>query len=177
MTGIILIWSIVKTLNFGQIQNLLQSDPEKFDNQRRRVIGLLIFWWRGWKIGPISGARLAAATPREGPTPVSALIHAATMVAAGVYMLCRVYFLFNGIDLFVISWIGGITALLAALIAIQQDDTEAHSRLFHGVAIGLHGHGGRFQRTARGHVSFGNPRVFQGTVVPRRGRSHSFAAP
>jgi len=60
----------------------------------------------------------------EGPTPVSALIHAATMVAAGVYMLCRVFFIFTPDALTVIAWIGGITALLAALIAIQQNDIK-----------------------------------------------------
>jgi NADH-quinone oxidoreductase subunit L len=57
----------------------------------------------------------------EGPTPVSALIHAATMVAAGVYMLCRVFFLLDlpgSYALTVIGWIGGVTALLAALIAL-----------------------------------------------------------
>src|SRR5947207_11828559 len=60
----------------------------------------------------------------EGPTPVSALIHAATMVAAGVYMLCRVFFLFNAPSLHVIAWVGGITALMAALIAVQQNDIK-----------------------------------------------------
>ncbi|MEZ5303754.1 MAG: proton-conducting transporter membrane subunit [Verrucomicrobiales bacterium] len=62
----------------------------------------------------------------EGPTPVSALIHAATMVAAGVYMLVRVAFLI-GLSVCaqdVIAWIGGITALLAALMATQQDDIK-----------------------------------------------------
>jgi NADH-quinone oxidoreductase subunit L len=60
----------------------------------------------------------------EGPTPVSALIHAATMVAAGVYMLCRVFFIFTPDALTVISWVGGFTALLAALIAFQQNDIK-----------------------------------------------------
>jgi NADH-quinone oxidoreductase subunit L len=63
----------------------------------------------------------------EGPTPVSALIHAATMVAAGVYMLCRVFFLLNVPNsnaLMVIALIGGFTALLAALIAVQQNDIK-----------------------------------------------------
>jgi NADH-quinone oxidoreductase subunit L len=67
----------------------------------------------------------------EGPTPVSALIHAATMVAAGVFLVARVYPLFsagavNGVtpSLTVVVWIGVITALLAALIAIAQADIK-----------------------------------------------------
>jgi NADH-quinone oxidoreductase subunit L len=62
----------------------------------------------------------------EGPTPVSALIHAATMVAAGVYMLVRVGFLIEASPpaLSVIAWIGTITAILAALIATQQNDIK-----------------------------------------------------
>ena len=62
----------------------------------------------------------------EGPTPVSALIHAATMVAAGVYMLVRAGFLIDAsVDaLTVIAWIGTVTAVLAALMATQQDDIK-----------------------------------------------------
>jgi NADH-quinone oxidoreductase subunit L len=83
----------------------------------------------------------------EGPTPVSALIHAATMVAAGVYMLCRVFFLIELSDAtHVVAWIGGFTALLAALIAIQQNDIKrilAYSTLsqlgYMVMAVGLSG--------------------------------------
>jgi NADH-quinone oxidoreductase subunit L len=62
----------------------------------------------------------------EGPTPISALIHAATMVAAGVYMLVRVGFLVQASPpaLTVIAWIGTITAVMSALIATQQDDIK-----------------------------------------------------
>ncbi|HEY8651145.1 MAG TPA: NADH-quinone oxidoreductase subunit L [Chthoniobacterales bacterium] len=67
----------------------------------------------------------------EGPTPVSALIHAATMVAAGVFLVARVYPLFsfgaiNGVtpSLTVVVWIGVITALLASLIALGQFDIK-----------------------------------------------------
>lgn len=62
----------------------------------------------------------------EGPTPVSALIHAATMVAAGVYMLVRVSFLIEASHTAaeVIAWTGGITAILAALMATQQNDIK-----------------------------------------------------
>ena len=62
----------------------------------------------------------------EGPTPVSALIHAATMVAAGVYMLCRVYplLLLSAAGMNVIAVIGCFTAIFAALIAVQQNDIK-----------------------------------------------------
>ncbi len=61
-----------------------------------------------------------------GPTPVSALIHAATMVTAGVYLLVRVSpVLVQSIAAMeVIAWIGALTALLAALIAVRQDDIK-----------------------------------------------------
>jgi len=82
----------------------------------------------------------------EGPTPISALIHAATMVAAGVYMLARVAFIIQASPnaLEVIAWIGTITAVLAALMATQQDDIKrilAYSTLsqlgYMVMAIGL----------------------------------------
>jgi NADH-quinone oxidoreductase subunit L len=60
----------------------------------------------------------------EGPTPVSALIHAATMVAAGIYMLCRVNVLMVSQALSVIAWVGTLTALYAALCAITQRDIK-----------------------------------------------------
>lgn len=67
----------------------------------------------------------------EGPTPVSALIHAATMVAAGVFLVARVYPLFalgavDGVtpSLTVVVWIGVVTALMASLIALAQADIK-----------------------------------------------------
>ncbi|HBJ85289.1 MAG TPA: NADH-quinone oxidoreductase subunit L [Verrucomicrobiales bacterium] len=92
----------------------------------------------------------------EGPTPVSALIHAATMVAAGVYMLVRVSFLVTASPLAaeIIAGIGCFTALLAALMATQQNDIKrvlAYSTLsqlgYMVMAVGAvamaaqHGHG------------------------------------
>ncbi len=98
----------------------------------------------------------------EGPTPVSALIHAATMVAAGVYMLVRVAFLIEAAPVAAqtIAWIGGITALMAALMATQQNDIKrvlAYSTLsqlgYMVMAVGLFAmqHAGAHQEAVPGH--------------------------
>jgi NADH-quinone oxidoreductase subunit L len=60
----------------------------------------------------------------EGPTPVSALIHAATMVAAGVYMIARIYPILTADALNVIAYIGVITAFISATIAIAANDIK-----------------------------------------------------
>ncbi len=82
----------------------------------------------------------------EGPTPVSALIHAATMVAAGVYLLARTFFLFSLSQdaLSVIAYVGGFTAIFSATIALVQTDLKrvlAYSTLsqlgYMVIAIGL----------------------------------------
>ena len=124
----------------------------------------------------------------EGPTPVSALIHAATMVAAGIYMLCRINMLMVPEALTVIMWIGTATALYAALCAIVQSDIKkvlaysTFSQLGYMVAaFGLgslatsHDHDGTAHEVVarsgcrRGDVPSDDPRVFQGAHVPRFG--------
>lgn len=62
----------------------------------------------------------------EGPTPISALIHAATMVAAGVFLVARMFPIFNQFSYVMdfIAWIGAITALFAAFIAMTQEDVK-----------------------------------------------------
>ena len=72
----------------------------------------------------------------EGPTPISALIHAATMVAAGVYLIARTYPLYvaSPIAMETVAWVGGITAIFAAIIALSQNDikrTLAYSTCSH----------------------------------------------
>jgi NADH-quinone oxidoreductase subunit L len=93
-------------------------------------IALLIFFGAAGKSGQFP-LHVWLPDAMEGPTPVSALIHAATMVAAGVFLVARVYPLFslgaiNGVtpSLTVVVWIGVTTALMAALIAIAQADIK-----------------------------------------------------
>ena len=121
-TGIILVWAVTGTLNFAGAHTQMLNNPEIFDTAATGV-GLLIFCGA---VGKSAQFPLHVWLPdaMEGPTPVSALIHAATMVAAGVYMLCRVFFIFNPSALHVIAFIGGFTALMSALIACQQDDIK-----------------------------------------------------
>jgi len=122
LLGILLVWGLAGGLNFSLIEDALRQNPALFGSMAT-VAGLLIFCGA---VGKSAQFPLHVWLPdaMEGPTPVSALIHAATMVAAGVYMLCRVFFIFNAPALQVIAWVGGITALLAALMAIQQDDIK-----------------------------------------------------
>src|SRR5205809_699254 len=93
-------------------------------------IALLIFFGAVGKSGQFP-LHVWLPDAMEGPTPVSALIHAATMVAAGVFLVARVYPLFslgaiNGVtsSLTIVVWIGVTTALMAALIAIAQADIK-----------------------------------------------------
>jgi len=143
LLGILMVWAALKSLNFTELRDLVTANP--LSGSLASVAGVLVFCGA---VGKSAQFPLHVWLPdaMEGPTPVSALIHAATMVAAGVYMLCRVFFLFTPDALTVIAWIGGITALLAALIAIQQNDIKrilAYSTLsqlgYMVMAVGLGG--------------------------------------
>ena len=87
------------------------------------AIGLLIFCGAVGKSGQVP-LHVWLPDAMEGPTPVSALIHAATMVAAGVYLIARVYPLMSASALEVVAWVGAITALFAACIAVAQNDIK-----------------------------------------------------
>ena len=109
----------------------------------------------------------------EGPTPISALIHAATMVTAGVYLMARVAPMLHYAHAtsWVIACTGAGTAFLAATIACAQDDIKKALAYSTISQLGLHvpGHrGGRLRRRAVPHA---DPRLLQGAPVPGgRGR-------
>ena len=144
LLGILMVWGILGSLNFSVLQGLLLQNSSALGTMAT-IAGLLVFCGA---VGKSAQFPLHVWLPdaMEGPTPVSALIHAATMVAAGVYMLCRIFFVLNPEALHVIAYIGGFTALLAALIAVQQDDIKriiAYSTLsqlgYMVMAVGLSG--------------------------------------
>src|SRR5437868_4914686 len=123
MIGILMVWMATGSIVFSEIaprMPSLASHPAFVT-----IAALLIFCGA---VGKSAQFPLHVWLPdaMEGPTPISALIHAATMVAAGVYMLVRVGFLVQASPdaLCVIAWIGTITAVMAALIATQQDDIK-----------------------------------------------------
>ena len=123
MIGILMIWMATGSVVFTEItprMPTLLSHPTFVT-----IASLLIFCGA---VGKSAQFPLHVWLPdaMEGPTPISALIHAATMVAAGVYMLVRVAFVIQASQtaLLVVAWIGTITAAMAALIATQQNDIK-----------------------------------------------------
>ena len=111
--------------------HLLLNQPGAWGLSAATAIGLLIFAGAAGKSGQLP-LHVWLPDAMEGPTPVSALIHAATMVAAGVYLVARVYPLMHagavGVGsttaLTVIAWVGASTAVFAALIAVAQNDIK-----------------------------------------------------
>src|ERR1700752_1291276 len=143
MLGILLVWSASGTVTFEELANRWHSLG--LSPGFMTAAALLIFCGA---VGKSAQFPLHVWLPdaMEGPTPISALIHAATMVAAGVYMLVRVAFVIQSSQtaLLVIAWIGTITAVMAALVATQQNDIKrilAYSTLsqlgYMIIAVGL----------------------------------------
>lgn len=113
-------WAGVKTIS--EFQSIFFGNP-LVDYPLVAITGLCFFIALMAK-----SAQLPLATwlpdAMEGPTPVSALIHAATMVAAGVYLLIRMSFLLTQEVLFLVTIVGSCTAFLAAIAALSQHDIK-----------------------------------------------------
>ena len=146
--GIMLIWVTFGTVNYGEV--FARADASVSPNVYL-AIALLLFMGACGK-----SAQLPLFTwlpdAMEGPTPVSALIHAATMVTAGVYMVARCHKLFEmaPLSLEIVAWVGGLTALFAASIGLVQTDIKrvlAYSTIsqlgymFVGVGVGAYAAG------------------------------------
>ncbi len=127
LCGIILLWSVSgvggeRTFLFTDLAGTI---PGLENSQLLSTIALLIFCGVVGKSAQVP-LHVWLVDAMEGPTPVSALIHAATMVAAGIYLLARTFFLFEPLTavLTVIAYIGAITAFLAATLAIAENDIK-----------------------------------------------------
>jgi NADH-quinone oxidoreductase subunit L len=123
MIGILMVWMATGSIVFAEITPRI---PELVSHPTFVTIAALLIFCGA--VGKSAQFPLHVWLPdaMEGPTPISALIHAATMVAAGVYMLVRVAFVIQASQtaLLVVAWIGTITAAMAGLIATQQSDIK-----------------------------------------------------
>jgi NADH-quinone oxidoreductase subunit L len=121
LIGIVLLWRVTGTFDLGELRTLVTSGALPVEG-----LSLITFCIYLGAVGKSAQFPLHTWLPdaMEGPTPVSALIHAATMVTAGVYLLHRTVFLFPPDVLMVVAWIGAFTALLAAVLACVQDDIK-----------------------------------------------------
>lgn len=122
--GLFILFHELGTLD---IQQLLTLAPQKWPEggTMATVAALLLL---GGAVGKSAQLPLQTWLPdaMAGPTPVSALIHAATMVTAGVYLIARTHTLFelSPLALDAVGWIGGLTLLMAGFIALTQSDIK-----------------------------------------------------
>ena len=123
LIGILILSYITGTFNFAEIQ--VQITAGVLSPGMLTLIALLLF---SGAVGKSAQFPLHVWLPdaMEGPTPVSALIHAATMVAAGVFMVARLFGIFSASPhaMLVIAYLGGFTAIFAATIALTQNDIK-----------------------------------------------------
>ena len=121
LLGLLIVFTTLGTFNLLDIQTAVAQG--KLSGGLLTAAGILLFCGA---IGKSAQFPLHVWLPdaMEGPTPVSALIHAATMVAAGVYLMARVSFMLSFDAMLVVAYIGGFTSLFAATIAITQNDIK-----------------------------------------------------
>ncbi|MHB8905964.1 MAG: NADH-quinone oxidoreductase subunit L, partial [Melioribacteraceae bacterium] len=122
--GILILFTQYKTFTFDVIYQQIAAGNLPFaSNAWLTAAGILVFMGA---VGKSAQFPLHVWLPdaMEGPTPVSALIHAATMVAAGVYLVVRIFVMLTADAMLVIAVVGAVTSLVAATIALTQNDIK-----------------------------------------------------
>jgi NADH-quinone oxidoreductase subunit L len=122
--GILILFSSYHTFSFDAIFANIADGNLPFGSEAwLTAAGILIFMGA---VGKSAQFPLHVWLPdaMEGPTPVSALIHAATMVAAGVYLVARIFVMLTADAMLVIAVVGAVTSLLSATIALTQNDIK-----------------------------------------------------
>jgi NADH-quinone oxidoreductase subunit L len=164
LIGILILGFQSETLDFNMLIQRLTDihSPQLLAIASTSFLGISLLTW-ALTLVFIGGAGKSAMFPlhiwlpdaMEGPTPVSALIHAATMVVAGVYLVARLFPVFhiNEASLHVVTWVGAVSAFLAAVIACTQTDIKrvlAYSTMsqigYMMFALGVSGYGGENTR-------------------------------
>ncbi len=123
MLGILMLWASTGTVVFSEMETRI---PDIAAHPAFMTTAAILVFMGAMGKSAQMPLHVWLPDAMEGPTPVSALIHAATMVAAGVYMLARVFFVISASEsaLLVVGWIGAITCFVAALMATQQNDIK-----------------------------------------------------
>jgi NADH-quinone oxidoreductase subunit L len=151
LIGVFLIWTTVGSVHFATIEAATSNGAFVAGGVLITMITLLLFVGATGKSAQIP-LYVWLPDAMAGPTPVSALIHAATMVTAGVYMVARSNFLFNlaPTSQTVVLWVGALTALFAGTMGVAQNDIKkilAYSTIsqlgymFMGVGVGAYAAG------------------------------------
>ena len=180
LIGLIILWNTGGTLQLSQLFE--QADAKTGALFNASLLGQPVLFWAclclfAGAVGKSGQFPLHVWLPdaMEGPTPVSALIHAATMVAAGVYLVARTYPLFEAapVALTVVAVIGGFTAIFAATMGLASNDIKrvlAYSTVsqlgYMMLALGA-------GSLAAGHVPSVHPRLLQGAALSGSGLGHS----
>ncbi len=133
--GILMLFAAAQTMDFHslfasveKIKSATYHFPFMGEISGETYLNIAMVFLFGGAVGKSAQFPLHVWLPdaMEGPTPVSALIHAATMVAAGIYMVARLFVLFHAapVAMLVVSYTAAITAIMAATIAIVQNDIK-----------------------------------------------------
>ncbi|PWJ71963.1 MULTISPECIES: NADH-quinone oxidoreductase subunit L [unclassified Fibrobacter] len=135
LLGIVLVSYVVQTFDFGNLNGITLG---MFANQTINLgimevskataltIGAVLIFTGGWGKSAMFPMHIWLPNAMEGPTPVSSIIHSATMVVAGVYLVARLFpfFAVCGNTLTLIMWVGAFTMVFAAVIACTQKDIK-----------------------------------------------------
>ena len=135
LLGIVLVSYVVGSFDFSTINSLSLSDFRsgtinlgliEMSQASALVLGSILIFTGGWGKSAMFPMHIWLPNAMEGPTPVSSIIHSATMVVAGVYLVARLFPFFAtcGDSLTLIMWVGAFTMVFAAVIACTQKDIK-----------------------------------------------------